>query len=281
MRLGFLDVGDTEVQPLIDLALDIEACGYSRLWLTEHHPGPFYSNPEIMTAILAGTTEHLRVGPAGVLLRFHAPYAVADSALLLERLFPERIDFGLAAGTVRPELEPLLADGRTGTASAEYFDRKAREVVELARRRAADEAHRDRKLPTFWVLGSSGARAALAGQIGAAYSLSIFHRDTLPAIDTLPIYFEAFARAGHGHAPEANLCVAVRGAGAPAARFSESLARSVITGDATGCADQIRAAAERYGVDEVIVLDTHGQQSARRDMLVALAGQFSLDPPPR
>jgi alkanesulfonate monooxygenase SsuD/methylene tetrahydromethanopterin reductase-like flavin-dependent oxidoreductase (luciferase family) len=237
-----------------------------------------YSNAAIMTTVVAGVTEHIRVGPAGVLLRFQAPYAVADSALLLERLFPGRIDFGLAAGTVKPELEPLLADGRTGVDSAAYFDRKAAEVLELARSRVA-EARDSRQLPAFWLLGSSGARAARAGELGAGYSLSLFHRDAPPALETLVIYFEAFARAGHPHSPEANLAVAVRGTGAPPSRFTASFTRSVITGDASACADQIRAMAERYGADEVVVLDTHGQASLRRDMLAALADRLALDRP--
>lgn len=277
MRLGLLDVGDMDLQQLVELAQEIELRGYSRLWLAEHHPGSLYSNTAIMTTVMAGTTERIRIGPAGVLLRFQAPYAVADSALLLERLFPRRIDFGLAAGTARPEIELLLADGRTGTASAEWFDRKASEVLRLARTRVAAERHEDRRrLPMFWVLGSTGSRASLAGQIGAAYSLSVFHRDTLPSPDTLRIYFEAFERGGHTHPPQVNVAIAVGSAGVPASRFTASFARSVIAGKANECEEQIRAIADRYGADEVILLDTHADFSRRREMLVALADRFSL-----
>ncbi len=41
------------------------------------------------------------------------------------------------------------------------------------------------------------------------------------------------------------------------------------------------AIAERYGVDEVILLDTHAELSSRRDMLIALADRCKLHELPR
>src|SRR5262245_30701602 len=94
IRLGVLDcwnqVGDT-----IALAETADRLGFSRYWLTEHQPQP---NPQMLAALVAGVTQNLRVGTAGILLNFHAPLAMAQQFLLLEHAFPGRIDAGFCAG---------------------------------------------------------------------------------------------------------------------------------------------------------------------------------------
>src|SRR5271165_4381623 len=77
-------LGDT-----IEAAVLAERIGYKRFWLAEHW-GPDVStpSPEVLTPVIAGMTERIRVGPAGVLLPLYSPLKVASNALLAERLFP-------------------------------------------------------------------------------------------------------------------------------------------------------------------------------------------------
>src|SRR5436190_20249648 len=56
----------------VELARHVDALGYSRYWLAEHHssPGLAGSAPEIMVARVAGETRHLRVGSGGVMSHY-------------------------------------------------------------------------------------------------------------------------------------------------------------------------------------------------------------------
>ena len=81
----------------IELAKHVDALGYSRYWLAEHHssPGLAGSAPEIMVAQVAGATRHIRVGSGGVMLSHYAPLKVAETFRMLETLYPGRIDLGI------------------------------------------------------------------------------------------------------------------------------------------------------------------------------------------
>ena len=62
-------LGDT-----IETAILAERLGYKRYWLAEHWGADVSTpSPELLTPIIAGMTERIRVGPAGVLLPFYSP----------------------------------------------------------------------------------------------------------------------------------------------------------------------------------------------------------------
>ena len=87
----------------VDLAKHVDALGFARYWLAEHHslPSVASSVPEIMIGQIAAVTKSIRVGSGGVMLTNHAPLLVAERFKMLEALFPGRIDLGLgrAPGT--------------------------------------------------------------------------------------------------------------------------------------------------------------------------------------
>src|SRR5258708_38987967 len=59
-----------------ELARHVDALGYCRYWLAEHHssPGLAGTAPEIMVARVASPTSHIRGGPGGgVLIPYSAP----------------------------------------------------------------------------------------------------------------------------------------------------------------------------------------------------------------
>jgi luciferase family oxidoreductase group 1 len=93
-------VGETEAETLratVKLAQEVEALGYQRFWVSEHHsvPGVVGSAPTVLAAAIAARTDHIRVGTGGVMLPNHKPLVVAEQFGVLESLYPGRIDMGL------------------------------------------------------------------------------------------------------------------------------------------------------------------------------------------
>ncbi|WP_156725127.1 MsnO8 family LLM class oxidoreductase [Streptomyces apocyni] len=81
----------------VRLAQQVEALGFHRFWVSEHHsvPGVAGSAPTVLAAAVAAATSTIRVGTGGVMLPNHQPLVVAEQFGVLESLFPGRIDMGL------------------------------------------------------------------------------------------------------------------------------------------------------------------------------------------
>src|SRR5471032_1320702 len=93
------------------LARHVEALGYRRYWLAEHHNMPGIASAATAVAIshVAAGTSHIRVGAGGIMLPNHAPLVIAEQFGTLASLFPGRIDLGLgrAPGTDQPTARAL------------------------------------------------------------------------------------------------------------------------------------------------------------------------------
>ncbi|MEV7677706.1 LLM class flavin-dependent oxidoreductase [Streptomyces sp. NPDC088341] len=89
--------GPTALRDTVRFARRIEALGYHRFWVSEHHnvPGVAGSAPTVLAAAVAAATSTIRVGTGGVMLPNHQPLVVAEQFGVLESLFPCRIDMGL------------------------------------------------------------------------------------------------------------------------------------------------------------------------------------------
>ncbi|MFJ6700192.1 MsnO8 family LLM class oxidoreductase [Streptomyces sp. NPDC091272] len=89
--------GPQALRDSVRLAQQIEALGYHRFWVSEHHsvPGVAGSAPTVLAAAVAAATSTIRVGTGGVMLPNHQPLVVAEQFGVLEALFPGRIDMGL------------------------------------------------------------------------------------------------------------------------------------------------------------------------------------------
>src|SRR6202044_137121 len=95
----------------LDLAQHVEAWGYRRFWLAEHHnlPGIASAATAVLIGHVAGGTSTIRVGAGGIMLPNHAPLQVAEQFGTLASLYPGRIDLGLgrAPGTDQPTAKAL------------------------------------------------------------------------------------------------------------------------------------------------------------------------------
>jgi luciferase family oxidoreductase group 1 len=184
----------------LDLARRVEARGYRRFWLAEHHnsTGIASAATAVVIAHVAGGTATIRVGAGGVMLPNHAPLVIAEQFGTLEALHPGRIDLGLgrAPGTDQLTVRAL----RRSPASADTFPQ---DVLELQRYLADPEPGQAvRAVPgagtrvPLWILGSSLYGAQLAAMLGLPYAFaSHFAPEALlPALETYRAEFRPSAQ---------------------------------------------------------------------------------------
>ena len=85
------------VAETVDLACHLDALGYRRFWLAEHHNTSAFAGaaPEILIGHIAANTTHISVGSGGIMLPHYSPLKVAEQFRMLSTLAPGRIDLGL------------------------------------------------------------------------------------------------------------------------------------------------------------------------------------------
>ena len=200
--------GGTVAQAL-DIALrtaqHVEALGFRRYWLAEHHnmPGIASSATAVLVGHIAAHTQSIRVGSGGIMLPNHAPLVVAEAFGTLAELYPGRIDLGLgrAPGTDGPTMRALRRD-RVET--EEDFPRDVAEVQRLLG--PAQPGQRITAMPgagtqvPIWLLGSSLFSAQLAAQMGLPYAFASHFapRMLLPALE---LYQRLFRPSATLHKP--------------------------------------------------------------------------------
>ena len=158
-------------------AQHVEAAGFTRYWLAEHHnmPGIASSATAVLVGYIAGGTQRIRVGSGGVMLPNHAPLVVAEAFGTLAEMYPNRIDLGLgrAPGTDRITMRALRRD------RVETEDDFPREVAELQQLLGEPQPGQQviampgagTQVP-IWLLGSSLFSAQLAAERGLPYAFA-------------------------------------------------------------------------------------------------------------
>ena len=159
------------------VARHVEALGYHRFWLAEHHnaEGIASAATAVVVGYVAGGTTKIRVGAGGIMLPNHSPLVIAEQFGTLETLYPGRIDLGLgrAPGTDATTMRALRRD-----ATARETD-MAELVQELMYYFAPPgPGQRVRAIPgaglliPLWLLGSSLYSAQLAAALGLPYAFA-------------------------------------------------------------------------------------------------------------
>lgn len=180
----------------LELARHVEALGFNRFWLAEHHNMPGIASAATAVAIghVAGGTKTIRVGSGGIMLPNHSPLIIAEQFGTLEALYPGRIDLGLgrAPGT---DMRTARALRRDLEASAHRFPADVQELQ--AYLGPWDAARGINAVPgagsnvPIWLLGSSLFSAQLAAALGLPFAFaSHFAPDMLH--DAIAIYRDRF-----------------------------------------------------------------------------------------
>src|SRR3977135_4047869 len=98
----------------LDLARHVEALGFRRFWMAEHHnlPGIASAATAVALAHVAAGTDHIRIGAGGIMLPNHAPLVIAEQFGTLAALHPGRVELGLgrAPGTDQLTMLALRRD---------------------------------------------------------------------------------------------------------------------------------------------------------------------------
>ncbi len=232
-------------------ARHVEALGFTRYWLAEHHnmPGIASSATAVLVGHIAGGTSTIRVGSGGIMLPNHAPLVVAEAFGTLAELYPGRIDLGLgrAPGTDGPTMRALRRD------RAETEEDFPRDVAELQRLLGpAQPGARIVAVPgagtnvPIWLLGSSLFSAQLAAHMGLPYAFASHFAPRMlhQALDIYRRLFQPSARLARPYA-----IVGVPVVAAPTDEEAQFLASSTyqrVLGILTGQRGLLRPPVEGY-----------------------------------
>lgn len=192
LRLSVLDqtpvpqgtTSATALRNSIDLARHVDALGFHRYWVAEHHASPMIAgpSPEVLISAIASSVPRMRIGSGGVMLPHYSALKVAENFSVLAGLFPNRIDLGLgrAAGTDSETAFALQRDRRQrapddfpqqlGELLGYLYDRLPRDHP--FSRLAALPGLPERPEP--WLLGSSHQSALWAAELGLPYAFADF-----------------------------------------------------------------------------------------------------------
>jgi luciferase family oxidoreductase group 1 len=191
MRLSVLDQSPIisghdaprAIAETLALARRVEALGYHRYWLAEHHAIGALADPcpEVLLARLGAETQRIRIGTGGILLPYYSAFRTAEAFRMLEALYPGRIDLGIGrapGGDARTA--QAVAGG--GFPDASHFPEQIWQLCgHLDDSLPSDHPFKPVRVqpevktaPEVWLLGSSDYSGALAAQLGLPYSFAHF-----------------------------------------------------------------------------------------------------------
>ena len=197
----------------LDLARHVEALGYRRYWMAEHHnlPGIASAATAVALAHIAAGTSHIRIGAGGVMLPNHAPLLIAEQFGTLAALHPGRVDLGLGRA---PGSDQVTAQAmrRTLHSSGDEFPR---DVVELMGYfQVAEPGQAVQAVPgaglevPIWILGSSLYGAQVAAYLGLPFAFAS-HFAPAMMMEAMAIYRQRFRPSAQLAAPNIMLGITI------------------------------------------------------------------------
>lgn len=161
----------------VEVAQHIEALGYERLWLAEHHNMEHIASSA--TAVLIGhiaeKTQSMRIGSGGIMLPNHSPLVVAEQFGTLETMYPGRIDLGLGRAPGTDQIT-AMALRRNNLNTSFYFKDDIQALQGYFENN--DPSVKVRAFPgegldiPIYILGSSTDSAHLAAELGLPYAFA-------------------------------------------------------------------------------------------------------------
>ena len=169
------------IERSVDLAQHVDAWGYKRFWLAEHHSiaGIASAATAVLIGHVAGATKTIRVGSGGVMLPNHAPLIIAEQFGTLEAMYPGRIDLGLGRAP-GGDYQTMRALRRSMAQNGDDFPELLQELQTYlgpdpnpARAGQAVKAipGQNTNVP-ITLLGSSGFSAQLAARLGLPFAFA-------------------------------------------------------------------------------------------------------------
>ncbi|RAJ11169.1 luciferase family oxidoreductase group 1 [Chitinophaga skermanii] len=296
-KLSFLDFGyymppgvqatDT-INAVFDLAQSLDQAGYHRYWLAEHYNDYCsWTNPEIMIAILAGYTENIKVGAAGILVHYHSAYRVASAFKMLGAIYPGRIDLGLARGGVPPETTRALL--YKDAIDWDLAKSQVAEVLQYLRGLYDPEAPGALPVPPYgtdvphaWMLGTGMESAKVAVAEDMHLCVSTFHsnKPLQSYIDTIQHYKEAYYEK---HRKHGTCAVAIQMTCNDDDRRVSALLKEWnldmtqqdnhrVIGNSAYCEDKLNEFYDVLKVDEIVIYEHNRVLEEKKESLLRLGG---------
>ncbi|HZI56614.1 MAG TPA: LLM class flavin-dependent oxidoreductase [Verrucomicrobiae bacterium] len=290
IELGVLDLGVREpdntateaVKSVLSFSQLCEELGYSRYWVAEHHEGnSSYCAPDILIGWLASQTHHIRLGSAGILLRYRDPYLTAQAFSLLGALYPNRIDLGIARGSIGGSIREYFARQDT---SPRLLDEKCARLARMFQVNEKLSFLRPHEfLPTLWLMGGKNA-ALTAAKHKMNFCLDSFFQlpDDQQVKETLEQYTDTFRERSMTREPEyavaiAGICATTEKEAqellnnSAASGFPIGLIKPAVVGSPETWKAYIAEKTERWGLTTLIVLVATLDPAARRKSLQLIA----------
>ncbi|ULG73333.1 LLM class flavin-dependent oxidoreductase [Macrococcus brunensis] len=209
------DSPEEAIKKSIELIKWTEELGYKRYFVAEHHntTGLISNSPDILMTRLLSATETIEVGSGGILLPQYSPFNIAERALLMESMFPGRVNIGVGNSPGGTELTRLaLTDGADSKLS-DYTTMLADLIGFMHNSLPVD--HRFRRVkagprinhqPPVYTLGltENGARRAAKLGIGFIFGAFINPKHMEQA---LKIYYNEFQPSVVMPKPQAIICI--------------------------------------------------------------------------
>lgn len=226
LRLSVLDqspvaAGSTPGEALqnsIALAKRVDALGYTRFWMSEHHAMDTLActAPEIMLARIGAETSRIRIGSGGIMLPHYTSLKVAEVFRMLHALYPGRVDLGIGRAPGGGPVEAMALRRNRKVPPVDDFPEQVTELLAFldggfpeehpfGRIRVAPQMPGG---PDVWMLGSSMWSSGAAVEFGLPYAFAHFFSPvhTRAAIEA---YQRGFRGGRERTKPEATVAVGV------------------------------------------------------------------------
>ena len=197
----------------LDLARHVEALGYRRYWMAEHHnlPGIASAATAVALAHVAAGTSNIRIGAGGIMLPNHAPLLIAEQFGTLAALHPGRVELGLGRAPGSDQVT-ARAVRRALFGTEESFPQEVVELMGYFQPVAPDQAVQavpgaGLRVP-LWILGSSLYGAQVAAYLGLPFAFAS-HFAPAMMMQAIAVYRERFRPSEQLAAPNVMLGVTV------------------------------------------------------------------------
>ena len=203
----------TAIESTVQTAQHVEALGYTRIWMAEHHNMQHIASSatSVLIGHVAGKTKTIRVGSGGIMLPNHSPLVIAEQFGTLETIYNNRIDLGLGRAPGTDQLT-AMALRRNQMDNSHNFPSEVKQLQTYF-----SKENRNAKVRAFpgegldiplWILGSSTDSAYLAAQLGLPYAFAA-HFAPAQFRDAIKIYRKNFKPSTQLKTPYVMACVNV------------------------------------------------------------------------
>lgn len=169
----------------IELAVAVEALGYERYWVAEHHNLPNFAgtSPEMMVGQIAARTKSIRVGSGGVMLSHYSSFKVAENFRILDSLYPGRIDLGVGRAPGSDQLTASALAYPSYPKEIQHFPQQVSDLLGYLSDTIAEEHPfsevraapcPSETAPQVWLLGSRSESAMMAARMGLPFAYAHF-----------------------------------------------------------------------------------------------------------